>query len=67
MRPRRHIPKPNSIGVAEAKAQLAMLLCGCTDERLASFTPEYLAGNHRVPVRECEYALMIERQRRAAR
>lgn len=61
----RHIPKPDRIGVADARAQLARLLAGCTDAALDGFTAEHLAATHRVPVKECEYALTIARQGRA--
>lgn len=49
-----------------ARAQLSLLLGGCTDAALARFTPEGLAATHRVPVKTCEYALTVERRRRAA-
>lgn len=48
-----------------ARTQLASLLSGCTDERLAAFTVGGLARIHRVPEREIEYELTIARQRRA--
>jgi hypothetical protein len=51
---------------ASARSRLAVLLCGCTDAALAAMTPEGLAATHRVAVREAEYSLTIERQRRAA-
>lgn len=47
-----------------AKNQLLALLTGCTDERLASFTADSLCRMYRVPEREIEYHLTIERQNR---
>jgi hypothetical protein len=52
---------------ASARTRLAMLLSGCTDRALAAMTPEGLSATHRVKVRECDYALTIERNRRARR
>jgi hypothetical protein len=52
-----HQPRPDRISVKDARAQLAMLLCGCTDQRLAAMTAEGLAATHRVPVGECRAEL----------
>ena len=60
----RSYPKSEAMTVSAARTQLALLLAGCTDERLAVMTPESLATSHRVPLKDCEYALTIERQRR---
>ncbi len=50
--------------VARATARLTMLLCSASDERLAGMTAEGLAATHRVPLKECEYMLLMARQRR---
>lgn len=47
-----------------AKNRLAQLLVGCSDAALATFTPDHLAATHRVPVRECEYLLTMQRSHR---
>jgi hypothetical protein len=60
-------PKEDRESVASARARLAQLLAMCTDPALEAMTARGLAGTHRVPLKECEYALTIERQRRAAR
>lgn len=62
MRRSRH---PDSVTIGQARTQLTMLLAGCTDVALSAMTPEYLASTHKVPAKECEYMLTIERQRRA--
>lgn len=53
----RHIPKPDSITRADARTHLALLLSGCTLERLRTFTAEGLAASHKVPLVECQAAL----------
>jgi Ca2+/H+ antiporter len=60
----RHLPKSDRISQQAARTQLTQLLVGCTDAALAGFTAEHLAATHRVPLKECEYALTIARQRR---
>lgn len=53
-------------GQANARARLTQLLYACRPHMLATFTPDHLAATHNVPVKECEYALTIARQKRAA-
>lgn len=48
-----------------AKNQLLALLTGCTDAALAALTQDQLERMYRVPAREIEYHLTIERQKRA--
>lgn len=50
------------ISVKAALAQLKTMLV--TARTLDHFTPEMLARTHRVSVRQCEYELTVERQRR---
>lgn len=50
------------ISVKAALAQLKTMLASA--RTLDHFTPEMLARTHRVSVRQCEYELTIERQRR---
>lgn len=62
----RKIPEKR-LNVTQAKAQLSVLLIGCTDERLGGFTAEQLARQYRVKEAECAAALQQERDRRASR
>lgn len=55
---------PDRIGTKAARAQLAMLLAGATDSRLASFTADSLAAMHRVRFGEVAEMLQAERGRR---
>lgn len=54
-----------TISCAEARSQLAMMLCNCTDERLAAFGAEDLARMYRVKAAEIGTMLAAERERRA--
>lgn len=47
-------------------AQLRLLLSGCTDGALNSFTVDRLAAMYDVAPKELEYELTIARQKRAA-
>jgi hypothetical protein len=51
----------------EAAAQLQMMLCNTTDERLAGFTADRLAAMYRVKPATIDEMLMAERERRAER
>lgn len=55
------------ISAAAAKAQLAMMLCNCRDDRLASFTAQGLACQYRVRLGDIETMLDNERERRRVR
>ena len=48
-----------------AKGRLVRILYGCTINALDAFTPEHLAATHNVPLRECEYMLIVAKQKRA--
>lgn len=50
---------------ANARARLSRMLYTCRPHMLATFTPDQLAATHNVPVKECEYALIVARQKRA--
>lgn len=50
---------------SEARAQFAMMLCNCPDERLAGFEPDDLARMYRVGAAEIHTMLADERERRA--
>lgn len=50
---------------ANARARLTTLLYACRPHMLSTFTPDQLAATHNVPVKECEYALIVARQKRA--
>lgn len=58
--------RPKQITNAGARAQLKIMLCSCSEERLAAMTARGLAGMFNVPEREIEYELQIARQRRGA-
>lgn len=62
---RRAIPKNDAITVAAARSQLKSLLVSARS--LDVFTPESLHRSYRVPLKEIEYELVMERQRREAR
>lgn len=62
MKGRRYPDKRES--VESATVRLKTLLAGCTDLALAAFTVEHLAATHNVPVKVCEYELLMARQRR---
>ena len=49
-----------------AAAALTQLLYGCTDERLAGFTAQGLAGSYNVPLATAEQMLTAARRTRAA-
>lgn len=49
-----------------AKASLALMLHGCTDERLASFTPQSLCSSWNVSLATVEQMLANARQGRMA-
>jgi hypothetical protein len=53
------------VSAASAKAQLSMLLNGCTDERLSSFTVDGLGKMYRVPMHEIQTMLTVARMQRA--
>lgn len=55
----------NTITSKEATAQLAMLLCNCTDSRLASHSVDSLAAMYRVKHGKIALMLAAERERRA--
>lgn len=61
---RRAIPKSDTITVAAARSQLNMLLANA--RKLDHLTVEQLARSYRVPAKEIEYLLTLERQRREA-
>lgn len=48
-----------------AKNQLLAVLTGCTDPALAAMTVDQLGRMYRVPAKDIEYHLTIERQNRA--
>jgi hypothetical protein len=50
---------------ANAKARLIQMLYCCRPSALAGYTPDGLAATHRVPVKDCEYLLIVARQKRA--
>ena len=53
---------------ASAKIRLNSLLYGCTDAALAGLTAQGICNTHRgVSLKEAEYMLTIQRQRRAER
>jgi hypothetical protein len=52
-------------GQKSAKARLVALLYACRPHMLLAFTPESLAATHNVPIKECEYALILAKQKRA--
>ena len=64
MRRPQHHAKP-VMTVGQSTAQLRMLLVGCTDAALGSFTPEYLASSYRVKPAEASLMLTEQRQHRA--
>jgi hypothetical protein len=64
---RRPVHVDDRESAAAARGRLVLLLAGATNEALARMTAEGLASTHRVPAKDCEYALIIERNRRAAR
>lgn len=51
-----------SISQTRAATALTQLLCGCTPERLASFTAAGLAGSYNVPLPQVEAMLAKARQ-----
>lgn len=53
------------ISCAEARSQLAMMLCNARDDRLAGFDADELARMYRVKAAEIGAMLAAERQRRA--
>ena len=55
----------NKITCAEARGQLVMMLCNCTEERHAGFEPDTLARMYRVRAAEIGKMLKAERERRA--
>lgn len=57
--------KDSAITIATARAQMVAMLANARS--LDGFTVEGLARSYRVPLREIEYHLTIERQRREAR
>ncbi|SCW56757.1 hypothetical protein SAMN02927924_01416 [Sphingobium faniae] len=62
---RQRIQKNDAITVAAARSQLKLLLANARS--LDNLTPEILVRSYRVPLREIEYELVMERQRREAR
>ena len=50
--------------VLAARNQMLSLVTGCTDAALATLTVDSLERMYRVPRREIEYHLTIERQKR---
>jgi hypothetical protein len=52
------------ISKANATAALTRLLYGCTPERLAGFTAQYLAASYAVPLDKAEQMLSAARQGR---
>lgn len=52
------------ISATAAKAQLAMLLCNTTDEKLAGFTAEGLARIYRLKLEEIGWMLELAREQR---
>lgn len=63
---RNGVRSADSIGVAHARAQLALLLANASDERLAGFTVDKLAAMNRTPRGEIQ-ALLYEAQRNRRR
>lgn len=57
--------KDSAITIATARAQMLAMLANA--RTVDGFTVEGLARSYRLPLREIEYHLTIERQRRAAR
>jgi len=57
--------KNDAITVAAARSQLKQLLANA--RTLEHLTAETLARSYRVPLKEIEYLLTMERQRREAR
>lgn len=55
---------PDRESATSARMRLAMLLSGCTEERLRGFTAQQLAATHRVRLSEAEMALRQARQDR---
>lgn len=62
-RGRSYGPKPRT--VAERTTEMTLFLYGCTDKRLAETTVGELVARHRLAERECEYALIVARGKRA--
>lgn len=65
-RPTRPQPK-QPMTVAQSVVNLTMLLVGCSDEALASFTPQHLAASYRVSPLMADEMLRKQRQHRASR
>ena len=63
MRPA-HRKDTNEITIAHARSQLALLLAGATDERIAGLTVDQLARINRTPRREIECRLLAEQDKR---
>lgn len=61
----RRIAKNDAITVASARAQLKLLLANA--RTLDHLTVETLTRSYRVPPKEIEYLLALERQHREAR
>lgn len=61
----RNFHKREQLTALAAKNQLLALLTGCTDAALAALTQDQLERMYRVPAKEIEYHLTIERQNRA--
>ncbi len=57
--------KDSAITIATARSQMLAMLANARS--VDSFTVEGLARSYRLPLREIEYHLTIERQRRTAR
>jgi hypothetical protein len=66
MRRPQHHAKP-VMTVGQSTVQLRMLLVGCSDNALASFTPDYLASSYRVKPAEASLMLTEQRAHRASR
>lgn len=66
MRRPQHHAKP-VMTVGQSTLQLRALLVGCTNELLATFTPDYLASSYRVKPAEASKLLTEQRQHRETR